>query len=156
MDACKDGERVRLLSRLPTEEDEKLGTYFSHYAGLTGSIQKVYNKQEVAIEVDHESLTKEIRKRHEDVRDQMKTKWLDGLSEEGRSKLTEREKDFNLRYVILVPMGDLEKAGARSASKPAPPPTTQTSPESADSGPRKTLADLEAAEEAEFLRRQQS
>ena len=45
------------------------------------------------IHVDQESLTKEVRKRHEDVRDQMKTKWLEGLSEEGRAKLTEREKE---------------------------------------------------------------
>ena len=154
MAAFKEGDRVRIVSRTPTEEDSKLGTYFGHYAGLTGSVQKVYNKQEVAIEVDHESLTKEIRKRHEDVRDQMKTKWLDGLSEEGRSKLTEREKDFNLRYVVLVPMDDLEKAGARQASKPAPAPE-QPAASVADSATRKTLADLEAAEEAEFQRRQQ-
>ena len=166
MAALKEGDRVRILSRPPTEEDAKSGTYFAHYAGLTGSIQKVYNKLEVAVEVEHDSLTRDIRKRHEDVRDQMKTKWLEGLSEEGRGKLTEREKDFNLRYVVLVPMADLEKMGARPAArendslgsgKPSPPtPASSGAPIEApapESAPRKTLAELEAAEEAELLRR---
>jgi len=159
MAAFKEGDRVRIVSRAATEEDAKAGTYYAHYAGLTGAVQKVYNKGEVAVEVDHESLSKDLRKRHEDVRDQMKTKWIEGLSEEGRSKLTEREKDFNLRYVILVAMTDLEKAGARASAKTtaAPPtthrpndPTTQT-----ESAARKTLAELEAAEEEELLKRAQ-
>ena len=172
MATLNEGDRVRIASRAATDEDVKSGLYYAHYAGLTGSIQKVYSKQEVAVEVDHESLAKDIRKRHEDVRDQMKTKWLEGLSEEGRSKLTEREKDFNLRYVVLVAMADLEKAGARTASK-SPEARTQgelnlpegragggdrkavASP-AGESAPRKTLADLEAAEEAEFRRRTQS
>ena len=163
MAAFKEGDRVRIASRTPTEDDAKAGTYYAHYAGLTGTVQKVYNKGEVAVEVEHDSLSKDLRKRHEDVRDQMKTKWIEGLSEEGRSKLTEREKDFSLRYMVLVAMSDLEKAGARAPAKATTDdrrPTSEdekrktknenTTPESA---PRKTLAELEAAEEEELLRR---
>jgi ribosomal protein L21E len=165
----KAGDRVRIVSRDQTDADVKSGLYFVHYAGLTGTVLKVYGTQEVSVEIEIESLSRDIRKRHEDVRNQMKTKWLDGLSEEGRSKLTEREKDFLLRYVVLVTMADLEKAGT------APPtPTTLPKPaiaaltaeetvavvqdtalESATLS-RATLADLDAAEQAELLRRAQN
>jgi hypothetical protein len=177
------GDRVRIVSREPNEEDVKSQMYFGFYGGLTGSVQKVYSKTEVAVEIETESLTREIRKRHDDVRDQMKTKWLDGLSEEGRGKLTEREKDFNLRYVVLVSMDDLQKAGAKPAA-PAPKPsaaekaasqagTSAAAPgselprdddeaaaedaeDAAAAAPaRKTLAEIEAAEEQELLRRAQ-
>src|ERR1044071_1285493 len=97
MPTFNDGDRVRVVTREQSDEDVKALTYFPFYGGLTGTIQKVYSKSEVAVEIDPESLTKDVRKRHEDVRDQMKTKWLEGLSEEGRGKLTDREKDFNLR-----------------------------------------------------------
>jgi len=159
MAVLKEGDRVRIASRTPTEDDAKAGTYYGHYAGLTGTIQKVYGKGEVSVEVEHDSLSKDLRKRHEDVRDQMKTKWIEGLSEEGRSKLTEREKDFNLRYVVLVALSDLEKAGSRpvkEATKAAPTPVVQSSTPSTpppESAQRKTLAELEAAEEQELLKR---
>jgi ribosomal protein L21E len=159
----KEGERVRIATREPTEEDVKTGMYYAHFGGLVGTVQKVYSKQEVAVEIEQESLTKDIRRRHEDVRQQMKTKWLEGMSEEGRSRLTEREKDFNLRYVVLVAMADLEKAGAKpkppvesaisavahEETRPAKPQEQAIPP----TPPRKTLADLEAAEEAELARR---
>lgn len=155
MAKVKEGDRVRVVTREATEDDAKTNVYFGFYGGLTGTVSKVYNPSEVSVEIEPESLTREIRKRHEDVRDQMKTKWLDGLSEEGRSKLTEREKDFNLRYMILVKMDDLEQAGP----KPVPAAKPHTAPESsapANDGvteaPRKTLAELEAAEEEELRR----
>lgn len=162
----KEGDRVRIVTRDQTDEDIKSQLYFAHYGGLTGMVQKVYSKQEVSVEVEQDSLTREVRKRHEDVRDQMKTKWLDGLSEEGRNRLTEREKDFNLRYVVLVAMNDLEKAGAKpaapaaSVAKPAPAPATAapaaSNPAVSEAEalpPRRTLAEIEAAEEEEFRRR---
>jgi len=162
MASFKDGDRVRVISREQSEEDVKTQMYFPFYGGLVGTVQKAYSKGEVAVEVDQESLTKDIRKRHEDVRDQMKTKWLEGLSEEGRAKLTEREKDFNLRYVIIVAMADLEKAGPRAVKATAPQTATSPSAPAAaasnltETTSRKTLAELEAAEEAELLRRAQS
>ena len=154
MSTLKEGDRVRIATREQTEEDEKSGMYYTYYGGLTGVVQKVYSKQEVSVDVETEALTKEIRKRHEDVRDQMKTKWLDGLSEEGRGKLTEREKDFTLRYILLVPMADLEKIGAKPQAKPAAAAITASAP-TADAPARKTMAEIEAAEEAELLKRAQ-
>jgi ribosomal protein L21E len=160
MAELKAGDRVRVVTREPSDEDTKSGLYYRHFGGLTGTIQKVYSKTEVAVDVEHDSLTKEIRKRHEDVREQMKTKWLDGLSEEGRSRLTEREKDFLLRYVILVGMKDLETTGSKPAatkSGTASAESPRESPATAAEAPaRKTLAELEAAEEAELLRRASS
>lgn len=151
----KEGDRVRIKTREQTEEDIKSQLYYSHYGGMTGAIQKVYSIAEVAVAIEMESVGREIRKRHDDVRDQMKTKWLDGLSEEGRSKLTEREKDFNLRYVVLVAMADLENAGARPqpAPKPVAAPEAQPAASVAEAPHRKTLAEIEADEEAELLRR---
>ena len=160
MPELTEGDRVRIIAREPSDEDTKSGLYYKHFAGMTGSIQKVYSKTEVAVDIEHDSLTKDIRKRHEDVREQMKTKWLDGLSEEGKSRLTEREKDFHLRYVILVGMHDLEKQGPRPVAskeaveqgKPSETGSTETAEGNAVA-PRKTLADIDAAEEAELLRR---
>lgn len=155
MPTFREGDRVRVVTRAQTDDDIKSAMYFPHYGGMTGTVAKVYSKNEVSVEVDAESLSKEIRKRHDDVRDQMKTKWLDGLSEEGRSKLTEREKDFNLRYMVLVGMGDLEKAGPRAVSAFAKEPAATTAGKHAEepAPARKTSADLEAAEEAELRRR---
>ena len=156
MSKVKVGDRVRVLSREATEDDAKTGSYFGFFGGLTGTVSKIYNTSEVAVEIEPESLTKEIRKRHDDIRDQMKTKWLDGLSEEGRSKLTEREKDFVLRYMILVKMEDIGIAGAKPAppAKPAVQPTVAPEADEAGGPARKTLAELEAAEEEELRKRQ--
>ena len=115
MAELKEGDRVRIVTRVPTDEDAKLNRYFGYFAGLTGSVLKAYDTVEATVDVEHESLPREIRKRHEDVRHQMKSKWLDGLSEEGRSKLTEREKDFFLRFVVLAQQTDLEKIGPKPA-----------------------------------------
>jgi hypothetical protein len=156
MAKVKEGDRVRVATREQSEEDIKANSYFGYYGGLTGVVTRVYNEYEVTVEIEPESLTRDIRKRHEDVRDQMKTKWLDGLSEEGRSKLTEREKDFNLRFMILAKMDDLEKIDARpvAPAKAAPAEAARSTAETEPS--RKTLAELEAAEEAELRKRQQA
>jgi hypothetical protein len=154
MATVKQGDRVRIIRREPTDEEIKNATYLSFFGGLTGSVAKVYNPMEVAVEVEQESLTTEVRKRHLSIRDQMKTKWLDGLSEEGRGKLTEREKDFHLRYVLLVASNDLEKIGAAKPAetpKPAAPAAPPTLEEVAAA--RKSLQDFEAAEIAELERR---
>ncbi|MEP6757464.1 MAG: hypothetical protein ABJA67_18330 [Chthonomonadales bacterium] len=145
------GQRVRIKAREQTEDDVKSQMYFGFYAGLTGTVQKYYSDAEVSVEVEHECLTKEIRKRHEDVRDQMKTKWIDGLSEEGRSKLTEREKDFYLRYVVLVMGSDLEKIAPKPEVKPVAVAASTPAVEAAPA--RKTIEEIEAAEAAELARR---
>jgi ribosomal protein L21E len=146
MPKITEGERVRVVSREQTEEDAKSCMYYPYFGGLTGEVQKAFNENEIVVDIDPESLTKDIRRRHEDVRDQMKTKWLEGLSEEGRSRLTEREKDFRLHYAILVAERDLEKIGPRAAAaEKKSPEETVTS--------RRTLEEIEEAEKQELLRR---
>ena len=152
MAALKYGDRVRIASREPKEEDAKTGLYYSHFGGLTGSIQKVYSETEVIVDIELDSLKRDQRRRHDDVRDEMKTKWLEDLSEIGRSRLTEREKDFVLRYAVLISPTDLEKIAARPP-KAVPSEEAPTATEAGSTEPvvRKTTADLEAAEEA-YLR----
>jgi hypothetical protein len=154
MATIKQGSRVRVVTRAATADDSKSGLYYPHFAGLTGTVQHIYEHDEVAVEIEPESLTAEVRARHASVREQMKTKWLDGLSEEGRSRLTEREKDFRLRYVILVSKKDLELAPERTAGETATPATATKAPAQPDSTARRpTSDDLTRAEEEELLRR---
>lgn len=152
MPAIETGTRVRIVTRTATPDDAKSGLYYPHFAGLTGTVQHIYDHDEVSVEVEPESLTAEIRARHASVRNQMKTKWLDGLSEEGRSKLTEREKDFRLRYVILVARKDLE--AIPRAEAPSQPVRSATGNSDEVSPRRPTSDDLSKAEEEELLKRQ--
>ncbi len=130
--AYKEGERVQIVDREANAEDVKSGLFYNHFRGLTGTIQKVYSTQEIVVEVEQESLTDAIAARHNDVQEAMKAKWLDGLSEEAKGRLTEKERDFRLRYSLLVHASDL-KAPVAAAIPP---------------GTRATSADLEAAEQA--------
>ncbi len=157
MRKLKQGDNVRIVTRAVTPEDDRSGLYYTHYAGLPGTVSHIYPDGEVAVEIRPEALPVEVRSRHKLVRDQMKTKWLDGLSEEGRSRLTEREKDFRLRYVVLVAAQDIEPDAS-------PPPPSTSEPESAanderpvsESPHRPTRDDLNRAEEEELLRRRKT
>jgi ribosomal protein L21E len=131
----KPGDRVRLVTRAQTEEDMKSGLYYEHFGGMTGIVQKIYGPQEIAVEIEPESLPQEIRQRHENVRDQMKTKWLEGLSEEGLSP------SIYHSCLRCGPAKTSSQAASSDSICQEPSPT------------RKTTADLEAAEEAELRRR---
>ena len=106
----KEGDRVRVSDREATAEDMKTGMFQNHFRGLTGTIQKVYATNEVAVEVDQSTLSESIAARHLEMQEQMKNKWLDGLSEDARSKLTPKERAFKLRYTVLVTQTDLSEA----------------------------------------------
>lgn len=116
--SLRAGDRVRIVDRAATPQDLKSGLYFSHYRGMVGTIQKVYGA-EAAVEVELEALPEDIWKRHMQVRDQMRERWLEGLSPDARRKLTPEQKQFDLRYVVLVGVQDLEKRRADRARKPA-------------------------------------
>ena len=103
------GDHVRITDRIPTPHDLKSGLYYSHFRGLAGTIQKVYGDL-AAVEVDHDSLPADVLKRHTEVRNQMFARWMEGLSPDVRRKLTPEQKQFNLRYVVLVGLGDVKKA----------------------------------------------
>ena len=114
--SLRAGDRVRIIDRPSTPQDLKTGLYFGHYRGMIGTIQKVYGA-EVAVEVELDALPEDIWKRHMQVRDQMRERWLEGLSPEVRRKLTPEQKQFDLRYVVLVAAQDLEKRRADRVRK---------------------------------------
>src|SRR5579883_3011448 len=100
--AFKEGDRVQIVDREATADDAKSGLFYNYFRGLTGTVQKIYATEEVAVEIEPDSLSELVAKRHGDTQEQMKTKWLDGLSEEARNRLTDAERDFRLRYTLLV------------------------------------------------------
>lgn len=150
MEAPQVGDRVRVVARKQMPEDVKSGLYYNYFGGLVGSVRKVYSPQEVAVDIEHSSLTTEMRRRHEEVRKQMKTKWLDSLSEEARGKLTERERDFRLAYIILVAQTDLETAPVTVSATSA----VDDAKSSVATPRRPTSEELERAEEEELRRHQ--
>jgi ribosomal protein L21E len=131
----KAGDRVTIIEREQTPADQKSGLYYPHFAGLSGAILKVYG-EEVSVLVDRETLPSAIRKRHEDNEDHERKRYLDRLSEDAKSKLGQKEKEFSLQYAVLVAVVDLkaEKPGATAK--------------------RLSAAELDAAEE-EFLKQRQ-
>jgi hypothetical protein len=154
----KEGDRVQIVDREATADDVKSGLFYNHFRGLTGIVQKVYDSQEAAIVIEETSLDDPLSERHTDVQEQMKSKWLDGLSEEGRNRLTDQEKDFRLRYTVLVSVKDLT-APTKKAVPPKPAKAIEeaavahTAPAKveAEAPRRPTSADYDAAEE-EYLR----
>ena len=106
MSKFKEGDSVSVIAREPNASDVKSGLYYGHYANLTGTILKVYG-EEVSVLVNPSTLPTDIRKRHEGNQTAMRQKWLDGLSEEGRNKLSATEKAFVLNYAVLVSTNDL-------------------------------------------------
>ena len=153
----KEGDRVQVVDREATAADIKSSLFYNHYRGLIGTVQRVFETtDDVAVTVDEASLPEAICTRHLDIRQQMKTKWLDGLSEEARNRLSEQEKDFALRYTILIEPKDLlpsdtalPQERAKASIESAPVPLAEAALESAPR--RKTAAEIEAAEE-EYLR----
>ncbi len=103
----KNGDHVQVTGRDQSAADIKSGLYYKHYAGMHGTILKLYG-EEASVLVDRESLPDEVRERHESGEKAMRKKWLDGLSEEGRNRLSTKEKEFGLNYAILVSLSDLK------------------------------------------------
>lgn len=128
----KEGDRVQIVERTMTAEDAKSNLYYTHFAGIRGTITKVFSNQEASIEVDLDSLPEVIAKRHTDFQDKWRTDWLDRQSEEARNRLTPAERAFNVRYCLLLSVKDLLAA----------PDVART-----------TEAELTAAEQAELDRR---
>ena len=142
-----DGDRVRIIEREPGNPDPKALTYYPFYRNLTGKVIKSYTDNTVAVDIDRGALPDDIRERHERSEAAMRDKWLGGLSEDDREKLSEKAKRFTLRYTLLVSANDLAVDDRKAPRAPRP-----QAPQAAPSElPRKTPADLFAAEE-EHLR----
>ena len=124
-----EGDRIRVTDREQTAADIKSQLFYDHYRGLIGTIAKIYNDGTASVNVDQQALPKEIGKRHNDTAVGIRQKWLDGLSDEARNKLSAAEKSFSLRYTIIVSQSDIEPYSGDTAE-----------------APRKTLAEIEAEE----------
>lgn len=124
----KNGDSVQVTARDQSAADIKSGLYFKHYANLYGTILKVYG-EEASVLVNRDSLSTEIRERHEAGEKAMRKKWLDGLSEEGRNRLSAREKDFGLNYAILVSTNDLKPFDLSQAASAVTPGASEVTPD---------------------------
>ena len=148
----KTGDHVQVIDREATPDENKKRIFYNHMRGLTGTVRRVYEEEEeVWVDVDLDSLPESVRQRHQETEDQMRRKWLDGLSDEARRKLKPEESRFALRYSILVTPGHLILKGKSGEAAPGEPAagTDTASPR------RKTLNELSAAEQ-EFLERARS
>ncbi|HWA83476.1 MAG TPA: hypothetical protein VG820_08595, partial [Fimbriimonadaceae bacterium] len=103
-------DRVRVIDRPVTEEDRKKNRYFEHMANLSGSIQTIYNSEEIAVRVDPAALTSVTKNVHDTALERMREKFLASVSEEQKKQLTPEELEFDAHYVLLVRAEDLEKA----------------------------------------------
>ena len=121
MAKVKQGDAVVIAQREQTPQDVKSGLYYPHYSGLRGTVLKVYG-EEAAVQVDRDTLPKEVKARHDEGEKAMRQKWLDGLSEEARGRTGERERAFSLNYAVLVSVGDLQpdRGAAKRAAQSAP------------------------------------
>jgi len=154
-----EGDRVRVKDREQTAADIKSQLFYEHYRNLVGNIAKLYADGTASINIDQQALTKEVAKRHDETATGIRQRWLDGMSDEGRNKLTATEKTFNLRYTILVSATDLDPfsgaiptaAPAKAIAAPAAEPVVETPV-------RKSLEELEAEEarHLEEIRKQQN
>lgn len=109
MPKLKEGDRVRVADREVTPEDRTAHRYYPHMAGLTGTVQNVYETGELAVKVDPHMLLKVARDVHETAVDRMRAKFLNAVSEEQKKQLTKEELEFGANYVILVRATDLER-----------------------------------------------
>lgn len=177
MAAIKAGDRVQIVKREPTAEDAKSGLYYIYFGGLVGTVDRIYDDDSVCIEVDLESLNDDARKRHLEIQEAERKRWLDNLSGEARSRLSAEQRQLRMSYKILVGKKDLEPikggspkktaeksgeskdAGAAGGEGPDGAPDTVSArakpvEEEADAPRRVSEADLAKAEE-EFLRSRQ-
>ena len=108
MPAWKEGDQVRVVTRTVTDEDKKSNRYYSHMAGLTGSVQAVYEDSRVAIKVERVSMSDITADVHKTATERMRKKFVEGVSEEQKKALTKAEMEFDVNYVLLVQEKDLE------------------------------------------------
>lgn len=77
-------------------------------SGLTGTVQQVYGDEEIAVEVDPESMSKVSLDVQKTATQRMRDKFLDRATEEDKKTYTKEELNFDAHYVVLVRPQDLE------------------------------------------------
>ena len=116
MSSFSTGDPVRLANREQVAADVKSGLFYPHYQGLIGTIAKVYDDGTAAVTIDPISLPETLRTRHQAGSETQRRKWLDGLSDEARNRLSAAEKQFSLRYTLLVAVSDLTRLDRKSSA----------------------------------------
>lgn len=146
-----EGDIVQVADREPVAADTKSQLFYAHYRRIRGTVSKLYADGTALIIAENGSLPDDVRSRHDSGTTAMRQKWLDGLSEEGRGRLSAAEKKFALRYTMLVLQADLRADGSgadaagSSADKTAAREEMPVS--SPASAPRKSMEDMEADED---------
>lgn len=107
--AIKEGDRVRVVKRPLVEQDASVHVFFEHMQGLTGTVENVYGKDEIAIKVDLECLPAIQAGVHKAATARMREKFNDSVGEEGRKGLEKSEIEFVPHYMMLLRSSDLEK-----------------------------------------------
>lgn len=150
-----EGDYVKIVTREQTSADVKNGTFYPYFCGLAGVVERVYDDA-VSLKVDCNSLPDGVLKRHLEIQESVKQKWLNGLSGEARNRLTPQEKRFELAYTILVQTTDLEKSAPGEVK--AKPALNKEGASEAElpSAKAVTSKDLEDAEKAFLKQREQA
>lgn len=118
--ALKPGDRVQIASRPVASEDEKSGLYYPYFGGLIGTVDRIYDDGSVCVDIDLDSLTDDIRKRHTDMQETERKRWLENLSGEVRNRLTPEQRQLTMAYKLLVHKKDLEPAKGGKPKSAAP------------------------------------
>ena len=123
-----EGDQVQIADREPTAADTKSQLFFAHYRGARGTLSKLYADGTALVIADTGSMPGDVRSRHEAGAAAMRQKWLDGLSDEARNRLSAAEKKFALRYSLLVAQEDLRSEGPAPAPPAAAPAKEAAAP----------------------------
>lgn len=105
----KTGDRVKIVDRKVTDEDRKQNRYFEHMANLTGTVQNVYGKDEVAVRVDPSKMSDVTEEVHQRAIERMRKNFLESISEEAKKQMSSEELNFTANFVLLVREDDLER-----------------------------------------------
>ena len=141
MATWKVGDRVRIVEREQSTKDAQENAYFPHMGGLEGVVSKVYSLEEICVDVDRETLPEQNAGRHAEIEQHLQERWLESISQEARSNLSDIERQFRLHYTLIVKAADLERPTGKRKAKPV------------DERPQ--TEDLESAEK-EFLEKRVS
>ncbi len=108
MPKFKENDRVRIVTRETTLEDRMMNRYFDHMAGLTGTVQNVYGRDQIAVKIDVESAGAVARDVHKVSTKRMREKFASSIGEEQKRELTKEQLEFTPHYMLLLREADLE------------------------------------------------
>lgn len=109
MAKVKEGDRVKIISRKVTPQDRSVYMFFDHMQGLIGTVANVYGKEEVAVNIDIDSLEGIPQDVHKVATKRMQKAFKENSTENQRRLLDNDEMKFVPNYVLLVKEDDLEK-----------------------------------------------